>query len=102
MSNGVEKLNTVNRNRDSNSNCLCKVKVSIPHHYFEIRIVGLYFSSSDSTKNRISSHHKSTNTQQRTQDFRKGGGRKFENIENNEDQNENFPTQNQVRFPAQN
>ena len=28
-------------------------------------------------------------------------GRKFENIENNEDQNENFPPQNQVRFPAQ-
>ena len=27
------------------------------------------------------------------------GGRRFEN---NEDQNENFPAQNQVRFPAQN
>ena len=27
-----------------------------------------------------------------------GGGRKFEN---NEDQNENFPAQIQVRFPAQ-
>ena len=31
--------------------------------------------------------------------FSKGGGRKFEN---NEDQNENFPPQNQVRFPVQN
>ena len=36
--------------------------------------------------------------------FSKGGGgaRKFENIEDNEEQNENFPPQNQVRFPAQN
>ena len=36
--------------------------------------------------------------------FKRGGGgaRKFENIENNEDQNENFLPQNQVRFPAQN
>ena len=35
--------------------------------------------------------------------FSKGGGaRKFENIQNNEDQNENFPTQNQVRLPSQN
>ena len=31
--------------------------------------------------------------------FERGGGRKFEN---NEEQNENFPPQNQVRFPAQN
>ena len=31
-----------------------------------------------------------------------GGGRKFRKFENNEDQNENFPAQNQVRFPAQN
>ena len=30
---------------------------------------------------------------------RRGGGRKFEN---NEDQNETFPAQKQVRFPAQN
>ena len=36
-------------------------------------------------------------SRKRTQDFRKGG-RKFEN---NEDQNENFSAQNQVRFPAQ-
>ena len=38
------------------------------------------------------------------QDFRNGGGggggRKFRKFENNEDQNENFPAQNQVRFPA--
>ena len=34
--------------------------------------------------------------------FSKGGARKFENIENNEDQHENFLPQNQVRFPAQN
>ena len=35
--------------------------------------------------------------------FERGGGaRKFENIENKEDQNESFPPQNQVRFPAQN
>ena len=40
--------------------------------------------------------------QQRTQDFRKEGGRKFRKFENNEDQNENFSAQNQVRFPAQN
>ena len=33
---------------------------------------------------------------------KRGGGRKFENIENNEEQNENFPPQNQVCFPAQN
>ena len=38
--------------------------------------------------------------QQRTQDFRKGGGRKFRKLEINEDQNENFPSQNQVRFPV--
>ena len=30
-----------------------------------------------------------------------GGGRKFRKFENNEDQNENFPAQNQVRFPTQ-
>ena len=36
-----------------------------------------------------------------TQDFRKGGARKFRKFENNEDQNENFPAQNQVRFPVQ-
>ena len=34
--------------------------------------------------------------------FESGGVRKFENIENNEDQHENFPPQNQVRFSAQN
>ena len=31
-----------------------------------------------------------------------GGGRKFRKFENNKDQNENFPVQNLVRFPAQN
>ena len=31
-----------------------------------------------------------------------GGGRKFRKYENNKDQNENFPAQNQARFPAQN
>ena len=30
-----------------------------------------------------------------------GGGTKFRRFENNEDQNENVPAQNQVRFPAQ-
>ena len=30
------------------------------------------------------------------------GGRKFKKFENSEEQNENFPAQNQVRFPAQN
>ena len=30
-----------------------------------------------------------------------GGGRKFRKFEINEDQNENFPAQNQVRLPAQ-
>ena len=34
--------------------------------------------------------------------FSKGGGRKFRKFENNKDQNENFPVQNQARFPAQN
>ena len=29
-----------------------------------------------------------------------GGGRNFRKFENNEDQNEHFPAQNQVRFPA--
>ena len=33
--------------------------------------------------------------------FSKGGGKKFKKIENNEDQKENFPAQNQNRFPAQ-
>ena len=33
--------------------------------------------------------------------FSKGGGRKFRKFENNEDQNENFPAQNRVRFSAQ-
>ena len=32
----------------------------------------------------------------------RGGTRKFRKFENNEDQNENFPSQNQVRFPARN
>ena len=31
-----------------------------------------------------------------------GGARKFRKFENNEDQNEDSPAQNQVRFPAQN
>ena len=30
-----------------------------------------------------------------------GGGKKLKKIENNEDQKENFPAQNQNRFPAQ-
>ena len=34
--------------------------------------------------------------------FLKGGARKFRKFENNKDQYENFPTQNQFRFPAQN
>ena len=39
--------------------------------------------------------------QWRTHDFRKRGGvGHSENFENNEDRNENFPAQNQVRFPA--
>ena len=32
----------------------------------------------------------------------KRGARKFKKFENNEDQNENFPARNKVRFPAHN
>ena len=34
--------------------------------------------------------------------FERGGAGNSENLKINEDQNENFPAQNQVRLPAQN